>query len=333
VNTVQIADPAWETTFPHLVEPRPGEWPGGIFLRCDEVNGWDGGTTMATFVRTLHLDKTARSMSLLLPPPSIDLRPLAGWLAVSEQSLLATTYHAELSRLYEIPPPHPQLFSAGMGTHFCPACVSEERMLRRSFLLPHVECCPCHQLRLQSLYACSKSLAPPKTGFLMLDKLVEVSYETGVSQKWFSSGSHPFTCHVCGLDWAQFPHVEADPKILLREQAILAWYDFFFSKGSLQTLNQALQIASRTLEQRQSKSIRLLDGRLSRVTFSTAEKTSLGRLVEVLVSLQLSPDMLEAEEPAVIWRPMNRQAFSCSMPNCPYMRSNNTSCEARRDEM
>ena len=105
--SVQIADPAWETTFPGIVEPRPGEWLGGVLLRCDEVNGWDSGTTMATLVRTLHLDKTARSMSLLIPPPSIDLRPLAGWLAVSEPSLLATTYHAEVSRLYGVPHPHP----------------------------------------------------------------------------------------------------------------------------------------------------------------------------------------------------------------------------------
>ncbi len=302
-------------------------------LRCDEVNGWDSGTTMATLVRTLHLDKTARSMSLLIPPPSIDLRPLAGWLGVSEQSLLATTYHAEVSRLYENPHPHSQLFAAGMGTHFCPACVSEERMLRRSFFLPYVRSCPRHQLCLQSVCGCSKSAVPPNTGFLMLDKLLEVSHEIGVSQKWFSSGSQPFACHACGLDWARFPHVEADPKILLREQAILAWYDFFFSKGSLLILNQVVQMVRRTVEQRQSKSIRLLDGRLSRVTFSTAEKTSLGRLVEVLVSLQLSPDMLEAEEPAVAWRSMNRQTLYCSMPNCPHMRPNTTSCEARRDEV
>ena len=331
--SVQIADPAWETTFPSIVEPRPGEWLGGVLLRCDEVNGWDSGTTMATLVRTLHLDKTARSMSLLIPPPSIDLQPLAGWLAVSESSLLATTYHAEVSRLYEVPHPHPQLFAAGMGTHFCPACVAEERMLRRSFLLPHIGCCARHRLRLRSFCTCSTRVTPPKTGFLILDRLVEVSYETGVLQKWFSSGSHPFTCRACGLDWARFPHVEADPKTLLREQAILAWYDFLFSKGSLQTLNQALQLVRRIVEQRQSKSIRLLDGRLSRVTFSTAEKTSLGRLVEVLVSLQLTPDMIDVEEPAVAWRAMNQQTFSCSMPNCPHVRSSSPSCEARRDEV
>ncbi len=332
MNTIQIADPAWETSFPHRVEPRPEEWLGGIFLRCDEVNGWDSGTTMTTFVRVLHLDKTARSMSLVLPPASMDLRPLAGWLAVSEQSLLATTYRAELSRLYETPHPHPQLFSAGIGVHFCPACMAEGRMLRRSFLLPHVRCCSRHQLRLQGVCACSRSLVPPKTGFSILDSLAKVSYEAGVLQKWFSPGSQPFTCRACGLDWAHFPCVEADPKLLVRELAILAWYDFFFSKGTLHALNQAVQMVRRPLEQRPSKSIKLLSGRLSRVTFSTAEKTSLGRLVEVLVSLRLSPEMIEAEEPAVVWRALNRQVFSCSMPDCPHMRSNSISCEAGGNE-
>ncbi len=237
-----------------------------------------------------------------------------------------------LSRLYETSHPHAQLFSAGMGSPFCPACVAEERMLRRSFLLPHVRCCPRHHLRLQGVCVCSKSLSPPKTGFSVLDTLAKVSYEAGVIQRLFSPGKRPFTCHACGLDWARFPRVEADPKLLVREQAILAWYDFFFSKGTLHALNQALQIVRRTLEQRQSKSIKLLNGRLSRVTFSTAEKTSLGRLVEVLVSLQLSPDMIEAEEPAVVWRSMNRQVFYCPMPACPHMRPNSTACEARRNE-
>ena len=60
MTSIQIADPAWETTFPHRVEARLEEWLGGILLRCDEVNGWDSGTTMTAFVRALHLDKTAQ---------------------------------------------------------------------------------------------------------------------------------------------------------------------------------------------------------------------------------------------------------------------------------
>jgi hypothetical protein len=131
------------------------------------------------------------------------------------------------------------------------------------------------------------------------------------------------------VDWARFPRVEADPKIRIREQAILAWYDFFFSKGTLRAVNQALQAVSRTVERRQTKSIKRLDGSMSRVTFSTAEKTSLGRLVEILVSLELSPSIVEAEEPAVVWRPINRQVFYSPMPACPHMRPNDTSCEAR----
>jgi hypothetical protein len=120
--------------------------------------------------------------------------------------------------------------------------------------------------------------------------------------------------------------VQADPKILIREQAILAWYDFFFSKGTPRVLHQALQAISRTVEQRQTKSVKRLNGSMSRVTFSTAEKTSLGRLVEVLVSLELSPDIVEAEEPAVLWRPINQQKFYCLMPAYPHMGKSTHSC-------
>jgi TniQ len=144
VGTVQVADPTWETTFPHRVAPGPEEWLAGVVLRCDEVNDWDSGTTTKMLLRALQLDKEIRTLSLVLPPSSMALRPLAGWLAVSEQSLLATTYQAELARLYETPHPHVQLLHMGMGFRFCPACMAEERMLRRSFVLPHIRCCPLH---------------------------------------------------------------------------------------------------------------------------------------------------------------------------------------------
>ena len=34
---IHLADPAWKTTFPFLVEPRENEWLTGLLLHCDEV--------------------------------------------------------------------------------------------------------------------------------------------------------------------------------------------------------------------------------------------------------------------------------------------------------
>jgi hypothetical protein len=46
MRDIHIADPAWRTTFPHLVAPLPHEWLAGVLLRCDERNCWGSGTTL-----------------------------------------------------------------------------------------------------------------------------------------------------------------------------------------------------------------------------------------------------------------------------------------------
>jgi len=109
-------------------------------------------------------------------------------------------------------------------------------------------------------------------------------------------GNKPFICHACGLNWASFPRLKADPERLTLEQKILAWYNFFFSKGTRVVLSHALKAIDRTLQQRQTKNVKQLDGRTVWVTFTSPEKTSIGRLVDLLVSLELSPNLLESEE-------------------------------------
>jgi hypothetical protein len=56
---IHLTDPAWQTTFPFLVEPREHEWLTGLLLHCDEVNHWGSGTTLA---HICHMnEKTAKS--------------------------------------------------------------------------------------------------------------------------------------------------------------------------------------------------------------------------------------------------------------------------------
>ena len=212
MHAVQIADPAWETTFPHRVAPRAEEWLAGVLLRCDEANGWDRGRTLVYLFRTLHRTANLSQPGLVLPPSPAFLHVLAGWLAVPESALLATTYGAELTRLYERPDPPIQ--DMGVVFHFCPECLAEGRMLRRTLVLPHITCCPLHQMQLQSTCDCCKGELPRKYGHPLLDLIegfFEGIYVGGVGQDLFSSGNKPFTCRECGLDWAQFPRRSAAP--------------------------------------------------------------------------------------------------------------------------
>jgi hypothetical protein len=161
----------------------------------------------------------------------------------------------------------------------------------------------------------------------MFDAMLKHIHEAGVGQDLFFPGQKPFTCHECGLDWAQFPRRSADPERLLLEQKILAWYDFFFSKGTRVVLHRSLQVIKQTLKQRQKKSVERLNGKTSLVTFSDPERTSLGQLADVLVSLDLAPDAVETDETPLLWRPRNQQAFYCPMTSCPYMKPRNLTAE------
>lgn len=49
MKPITIDDPAWYTTFPHLVEPREDEWLPGLLLHCDEVNHWQSGAPWPVF--------------------------------------------------------------------------------------------------------------------------------------------------------------------------------------------------------------------------------------------------------------------------------------------
>ncbi len=301
-QAVEITDPRWLSTFPQLVTPREDEWLAGVLLRCDEANLWSSGTTVTHLLRTARAGASSTSrtapeqLTMVLPPLSISLATLAGLLAVPEHALVATTYRAELARLYDIPNPHVQLLDTRFSFYFCPECLAETRLLRRTFVLPHLRVCPIHHVVLKGTCPC------------------------GAWQRLFSAGTRPFTCRKCGLDWAQFPRSCADARRIILEERIMGWYDFFFSKGTRMMLARAIQRIRQELEARKVVNVKRLNGRSLPVTFSSPEKTSLGRLVDVLVSLDLCPGDLEGDESPLAWRPINWQEFYCPVPACPYMR-------------
>src|SRR5437763_6173930 len=92
-------DPAWLTTFQHLVEPKHDEWLPGLLLRCDKVNGWESGTTLAELLRSSGRYFLNGKPSWTVVPTSA-LEWLSQVLALPMNALLATTYQSELARLY-----------------------------------------------------------------------------------------------------------------------------------------------------------------------------------------------------------------------------------------
>ncbi len=76
MHHIPLADPAWRTTFPHLVAPLPNEWIAGLLLRCDEANFWGSGTTLGHILRP-ESKRTAMNELSSIVPTVIDLEALA----------------------------------------------------------------------------------------------------------------------------------------------------------------------------------------------------------------------------------------------------------------
>ena len=227
MQPVYITDPAWWTTFRHLVEPLPDEWLAGLLLRCDEVNRWAAGTTFVLFRRAI---KWQGNLEPHLTVPSIvNLSFLAQHLALSINDLLSTTYLPELARCYEIPQPHFKLLSTSYQFSFCPLCLAQNRKLQRKFLLPHITCCPEHHTILLETCSC------------------------GRGPNLFSQLAQPFTCTRCGLDWARLPRLQAEPKRILFEQRVLSYYEFFFFRGTQAILERALHLVIPKLAEKESE--------------------------------------------------------------------------------
>lgn len=247
-------------TFPHRVTPLPDEWLPGLLLRCDEVNHWESRTTLTHLLspgpeKFHRCWRTETPNLIVIQPSALNLDSLAQVLALPVSTLLATTYHTELARLYGESRLHPKLLNATYSFRLCPACLAETRLLRRTLTLPHITHCPYHLLTLQTQCQC------------------------GAPFHLFHPQGHPFTCYICGLDWAALPWIEADVSALALEQKWLVWYGFFFSQGTSTIMREARRL----------------------IKLSWCEQFPLGDLVTLLVQHGHSPqDVLNS---------MNRRNF------------------------
>jgi hypothetical protein len=262
MHQVLIADLAWLTTFPHRVMPQDDEWLPGLLLRCDEVNHWESGTTLAHLRRTSSRAPMSGQPSwIVVALPALEC--LSSLLAVALSQLLTTTYQAELARLYAPASPHPAQLRSSGAFQLCPVCIAQRRLLRRISVLPQIRCCPTHQVIYLETCQCGMKLHP------------------------FARQSSPFACPGCGLGWEQLPRVRAEPERLTAEGRVLSCYELFFSQGTPELLAHAVLTVRDRLKRSKVHQVKLLDGRIKQVEHYELTKASLGYLVELLTSLGL----------------------------------------------
>ena len=105
----------------------------------------------------------------------------------------------------------------------------------------------------------------------------------------FASHTQPFTCPACGLYWACLPRLPASSARVVLEQKVFAWFEWFFTQGTPHLLACALGLIREKLKKEKAVHVRLLDGMIKRVEHYELTKASLCLLVDLLVSLDLSP--------------------------------------------
>lgn len=262
---LHLSDPAWLGTLPRRVAPYQDEWLPGLLLRCDEINHWECGTTL-----TYLNGKTSwHTKSHWIVPPPILLDSFTNILAVSLQILLKTTYLLELSRCYGTQYPNIAQLGSPLLFRLCPQCIGECQFLMRTTILPHIMCCPVHRLTLVERCQC------------------------GVWLKPFSSQAQPFTCSVCSLHWACLPRLPATSERVILDQKVLSCFELFFTQGTPQLLAHALQLIREKLKKEKAIHVMLLDGKIKHVEHYELTKASLGYLIDLLMSLDLSPHDLK----------------------------------------
>ena len=218
------------------------------------------------------------------------LELLAQVLAVPVNILVSTTYLLELASLYDTSSPHATYLRRSFPFHLCPACISEGRLLKRTLILPHITCCPSHQVALVDRCQC------------------------GTPLHLFPRQSLPFTCQKCYLAWAKLPRLAINPKRIALEKNIMSFYEFFFANGTSMILAKAQQLVRERVKRKKAPWVRCPDGSTRYVECYDGKKVSLGALVELLVSLDLSPHDIVSYEGPLPWWSLKPQAFYGLVP-------------------
>ncbi|HEY4033725.1 MAG TPA: hypothetical protein VGL94_07175 [Ktedonobacteraceae bacterium] len=291
MDVLTLGNAEWSTTFPGRVAPYDDEWLVSLLLRSDEINQWESGETFRYLLRSTDHPGFGPQASLLVVPFSV-LECLAHVLMISPHCLLATTYSAELARLYPSHPPHsklllgpryysenwvwkrrrgPRELSIKREIHLCPACIAHRRLIKRTEALPYLQYCPLHHIAFQEQCCCGAPLI------------------------FFSRGVAPFACSRCGLDWAQWPQIPIPPDRVALEHDLWVLYEFFLAQGTEELKVSALRLALGQIRN-ESLHLRLSGRKMLQRTIPVLSQHSLGYIVDILVSVGISPkDIANAE--------------------------------------
>jgi hypothetical protein len=231
---------------------------------------------MAHLLRSVSEHRSKGRPNWVIVPPSV-LGLLAQLLALPIGSLLATTYQLELAGLYDTSSPHATYLCRSFPLRLCPVCIAEGRLLKRPLILPHITCCPSHQVALVGTCLC------------------------GTLLQLFALQSLPFTCQKCCLDWAQLPRTTSKPERVALERNFMSYYEFFFTTGTPQILAKALQLVRDNMKRRRTPWVKCPDGGTKYVECYYGKRVSLGFLVELLVSLELSPQEIMTYQGSLPW--------------------------------
>ncbi len=228
-------------------------------------------------------------------PTVIDLEALAQALSVPVSRIVATTYLAELARLYGDEHLHAKLLSSSFTFHVCPACIAEERKLSRLLALPQITHCQEHHLSLVSSCQC------------------------GAKLRLFNRQARPCTCYKCGLDWKNLPHREMDSARMETEQQLLSSYDFFGAHGTPELLASTLRLIYDSVVEKGEIRVALPDEDAQAASDGRSYhiSTSLGYLVHALWQLDLSPRDVMVYAGSLPWRSIKWMTFQCASANLP----------------
>ncbi len=218
MDAIALWHPAWSTTFPYRVTPKPGESLVSLLLRCDQENHWESGTTRTLLARTLFAPEAHARMKLedLLVPSQQLVVLLAGWLGLPIGTIVAATYLRELRRFFGSATSVAGALCYWSVFHLCPLCIQEQRVLLRCQFLFGMSCCLHHQVRLMACCACGTLLKP------------------------FTATMEPFTCSVCRKEWGTLLPVPAAPADLAKEHRILACYEWWLKHGNVASMKETL---------------------------------------------------------------------------------------------
>lgn len=213
----------WSSTFPHLVPVIAHEWLPGLFLRCDESNGWLAGTTAGHCVGNPIPNRTRE----LILGSRFHLQSLATALSLSVEQIVTTTFVTELTQLFATPAIRSLDLGQAPPTQICPLCFQDGLSLQKHLAWPHILHCPLHHVELCRRCVCGSIILFYPRGSIRRNR----------SEKYQSP---PFTCYRCDRSWRALPTRPGQPAGLQETQRYAAVYGLLFNEPTHDRYRRAL---------------------------------------------------------------------------------------------